>query len=104
MEKVRCVFFFSSRRRHTSLVSDWSSDVCSSDLVEDDDRRVTEQRNRDAEPLTHAEGELAHALVRDGLEAHQVEDLVDARTGDAVAGGEPAQVVAGRAAGVQGPG
>src|SRR5438093_408845 len=26
-------FFFSSRRRHTSLVSDWSSDVCSSDLA-----------------------------------------------------------------------
>src|SRR5438046_9252436 len=26
------VFFFSSRRRHTILVSDWSSDVCSSDL------------------------------------------------------------------------
>src|SRR5437016_11934085 len=26
-------FFFSSRRRHTRLVSDWSSDVCSSDLV-----------------------------------------------------------------------
>src|SRR5262249_55406359 len=25
------VFFFSSRRRHTILVSDWSSDVCSSD-------------------------------------------------------------------------
>src|SRR5262249_861109 len=24
-------FFFSSRRRHTRLVSDWSSDVCSSD-------------------------------------------------------------------------
>src|SRR5262249_58442807 len=30
---VRFVFFFfSSRRRHTRLVSDWSSDVCSSDL------------------------------------------------------------------------
>src|SRR5262249_59978494 len=28
-----CVFFFSSRRRHTRLVSDWSSDVCSSDLA-----------------------------------------------------------------------
>jgi len=27
-----CFFFFSSRRRHTRLVSDWSSDVCSSDL------------------------------------------------------------------------
>ena len=26
------VFFFTSRRRHTGLVSDWSSDVCSSDL------------------------------------------------------------------------
>src|ERR1022692_5031589 len=26
-------FFFSSRRRHTRLQGDWSSDVCSSDLV-----------------------------------------------------------------------
>src|SRR5262249_59283051 len=26
------VFFFPSRGRHTTLVSDWSSDVCSSDL------------------------------------------------------------------------
>src|SRR5580698_11193358 len=26
------VFFFSSRRRHTRLTCDWSSDVCSSDL------------------------------------------------------------------------
>src|SRR5262249_60736738 len=29
-----CFFFFSSRRRHTRLVSDWSSDVCSSDLYQ----------------------------------------------------------------------
>src|SRR5215467_15783020 len=28
-----CFFFFSSRRRHTRLQGDWSSDVCSSDLV-----------------------------------------------------------------------
>src|SRR5438045_8369922 len=27
-----CFFFFSSRRRHTRCLSDWSSDVCSSDL------------------------------------------------------------------------
>src|SRR5947199_5586114 len=27
-------FFFSSRRRHTRCLSDWSSDVCSSDLGE----------------------------------------------------------------------
>src|SRR5690242_20995133 len=29
-------FFFSSRRRHTRLTCDWSSDVCSSDLHADD--------------------------------------------------------------------
>src|SRR5256885_8616866 len=28
-------FFFSSRRRHTRLQGDWSSDVCSSDLDDD---------------------------------------------------------------------
>src|SRR5688500_20260061 len=28
-----CFFFFSSRRRHTRLQGDWSSDVCSSDLA-----------------------------------------------------------------------
>src|SRR5262245_66012243 len=28
------VFFFSSRRRHTRCLSDWSSDVCSSDLMD----------------------------------------------------------------------
>src|SRR5262249_57365909 len=30
---LHIIFFFSSRRRHTRLVSDWSSDVCSSDLI-----------------------------------------------------------------------
>src|SRR5690606_39970639 len=30
---VLSVFFFSSRRRHTRFSRDWSSDVCSSDLV-----------------------------------------------------------------------
>src|SRR5690349_22759517 len=28
-----CFFFFSSRRRHTRSLHDWSSDVCSSDLI-----------------------------------------------------------------------
>src|SRR2546430_5277177 len=28
-----CFFFFSSRRRHTIFDCDWSSDVCSSDLI-----------------------------------------------------------------------
>src|SRR5258705_7739466 len=32
-DKSVLVFFFSSRRRHTRCLSDWSSDVCSSDLT-----------------------------------------------------------------------
>src|SRR5437588_7024952 len=30
--RVSLLFFFSSRRRHTRSLCDWSSDVCSSDL------------------------------------------------------------------------
>src|SRR5262245_54002129 len=35
-----CFFFFSSRRRHTRCLSDWSSDVCSSDLATSRCRRI----------------------------------------------------------------
>src|SRR5688500_20328030 len=38
-------FFFSSRRRHTRLQGDWSSDVCSSDL-----RRLRRRRHH-VQPL-----------------------------------------------------
>src|SRR5690349_25178459 len=34
---MRWYFFFSSRRRHTRSLRDWSSDVCSSDLSEYND-------------------------------------------------------------------
>src|SRR5256885_12773529 len=33
-DTVYILFFFSSRRRHTRLQGDWSSDVCSSDLAQ----------------------------------------------------------------------
>src|SRR5437879_10731459 len=33
-------FFFSSRRRHTRYIGDWSSDVCSSDLKVNPDNCV----------------------------------------------------------------
>src|SRR5947209_11086191 len=33
VELPQCVFFVSSRRRHTRYWRDWSSDVCSSDLT-----------------------------------------------------------------------
>src|SRR5216683_1577625 len=42
-------FFFSSRRRHTRSDRDWSSDVCSSDLIEEDLQGVAGQ-DSDAEP------------------------------------------------------
>src|SRR5256885_8542682 len=37
-------FFFSSRRRHTRLQGDWSSDVCSSDLGRRVQRRPAQAR------------------------------------------------------------
>src|SRR2546430_4432946 len=33
LRALRGVMFFSSRRRHTRFDCDWSSDVCSSDLI-----------------------------------------------------------------------
>src|SRR2546427_1966171 len=38
-------FFFSSRRRHTRFDCDWSSDVCSSDLVHDRTFKLCERLN-----------------------------------------------------------
>src|SRR5256885_14804522 len=38
-------FFFSSRRRHTRLQGDWSSDVCSSDLLAVERQRVVGDRH-----------------------------------------------------------
>src|SRR3712207_7802595 len=35
-------FFFSSRRRHTRYWRDWSSDVCSSDLIPHADRAAAD--------------------------------------------------------------
>src|SRR5256885_12694522 len=46
--EVYCFFFFSSRRRHTRLQGDWSSDVCSSDLT----RLVNSLRTSTLLPMT----------------------------------------------------
>src|SRR5256885_1694001 len=37
---ISLYFFFSSRRRHTRLQGDWSSDVCSSDLTACGDAQI----------------------------------------------------------------
>src|SRR5436853_3676873 len=44
------MFFFSSRRRHTRCLSDWSSDVCSSDLVS----QLYAERLKLSNPADHA--------------------------------------------------
>src|SRR5437870_13824238 len=43
-------FFFSSRRRHTRWPRDWSSDVCSSDLIEIT-RDILAFKDTDGQPL-----------------------------------------------------
>src|SRR5205814_2630673 len=69
------IFFFSSRRRHTRCLSDWSSDVCSSDLRIRRDLRVGLSVGSDAPPrrrlvLDDADTRgLAVALEEDGLDA-----------------------------------
>src|SRR5260221_12671227 len=45
------LFFFSSRRRHTRSLCDWSSDVCSSDLVVFRDRVMVRANSRDNHSL-----------------------------------------------------
>src|SRR2546430_4941937 len=45
---LRHFFFFSSRRRHTRFDCDWSSDVCSSDLIASTSSRRSRPRSFDA--------------------------------------------------------
>src|SRR5690242_21498462 len=54
-------FFFSSRRRHTRLTCDWSSDVCSSDLVGSDEALTEYRITRDH--LAHQLGAQLAALL-----------------------------------------
>src|SRR5207302_4301209 len=59
--------FFSSRRRHTRFSRDWSSDVCSSDLVRDRRRRlprVGPARERDRATEQQALARARHGDVQ----------------------------------------
>src|SRR5690606_24214376 len=54
-------FFFSSRRRHTRFSRDWSSDVCSSDLIYTNERNgldIIVRRAEDRSPVSHLEGTM----------------------------------------------
>src|SRR5258705_9250954 len=59
----RFIFFFSSRRRHTRCLSDWSSDVCSSDLRLEDNF-VISKNGKEVLPLSK---EGSHTCLLDGL-------------------------------------
>src|SRR2546422_1755677 len=54
------LFFFSSRRRHTRCSRDWSSDVCSSDLVED--IRIQEVEDDDSHLFIASAAESSHQV------------------------------------------
>src|SRR5437016_6949919 len=60
-------FFFSSRRPHTRLVSDWSSDVCSSDLAHHRWRQAGAERSGDA--LRRAGGRSVGDIRADRVES-----------------------------------
>src|SRR2546430_13050708 len=76
------VFFFSSRRRHTRFDCDWSSDVCSSDLLHLYRRHLDSPR---LGVLVDDPLELLIDLVARGEEIVQLdlaEDAVERRLGD----------------------
>src|SRR5256886_10793897 len=56
-------FFFSSRRRHTRFDCDWSSDVCSSDLIADPHPKVRAAAMRISEPLLKNQAGLLNELL-----------------------------------------
>src|SRR5690606_4931785 len=61
-------FFFSSRRRHTRFSRDWSSDVCSSDLVKSGDHIIAQHAHY-AASLTF----MRDFLLQYGIEVTQVD-------------------------------
>src|SRR5437016_14568672 len=81
------LFFFSSRRRHTRLVSDWSSDVCSSDLFHykfgDNEQRMADDMKETAQEMCEAAGfEIVHVRSRVLTEGWSIHELGTARMGD----------------------
>src|SRR5882724_10609517 len=85
-------FFFSSRRRHTRCLSDWSSDVCSSDLLHG---CAHPAGARAAGPTAQAAARSSH-LGADGV-PHPPGPLEGPRSAAAVGGGAPAAPAGGAA-------
>src|SRR5690606_19354070 len=79
-------FFFASRRRHTRFSRDWSSDVCSSDLMPDvDGRTVAVERtlhDLDGAIDTGAEAARAGEEDRKWLAVHHLSEFGSGATCD----------------------
>src|SRR5215510_11197335 len=93
-------FFFSSRRRHTRWPRDWSSDVCSSDLL---DRRTQADQPgaRDADPALLRCGR--DGVDRDHAPPEALHDLVDGARRESPLAGADRPARARRAEHVVGP-
>src|SRR5256884_8446317 len=63
-------FFFSSRRRHTRCSRDWSSDVCSSDLVVQRPGVFVAQAHFDGRRAGKLEAVLEEAIGRPRAKLH----------------------------------
>src|SRR5256886_5663163 len=64
-------FFFSSRRRHTRFDCDWSSDVCSSDLVQQKVKAAQAGNQWAAYDLFDAYYRGKHGVQPDAAEANK---------------------------------
>src|SRR5438093_4404756 len=64
------IFFFSSKKRHTRLVSEWSSDVCSSDLPPSHEQQYRGRGSSSAQP-PHLRFGWARSHVGSVLESRQ---------------------------------
>src|SRR2546422_6113469 len=84
---VDCVvfFFFSSRRRHTRCSRDWSSDVCSSDLVGACAALTLDKQGVCSKAGVGVTGAGTRAVRAKGVEAALVGKRLDAATIEAAA-------------------
>src|SRR5690242_21227755 len=73
-------FFFSSRRRHTRLTCDWSSDVCSSDLGVVLGHQVIFERDVLCRKRDHEQDdERQHVLFENSLDRDSQQDRKSTR-------------------------
>src|SRR3546814_15445032 len=87
VQKLLCIFFFKQKTAYEMRISDWSSDVCSSDLdrVPLVDRKLLDRRNMLDASIVHQYVERAERRLMLG---HHFGDLVGpGHVGGRIAGG-----------------